>query len=103
MPDRCNCECHQPDMGMMHIIACCRTCSNCGESRIIQVDHTCPPTHLGQRVQDGVELACQQGQVIPAWETSKDLPRKICRVPQEDAASIFFTFKPDKVTCEDCR
>jgi inosine-uridine nucleoside N-ribohydrolase len=29
---RCTCECHNPDMQVMHIMPCCETCPRCGEN-----------------------------------------------------------------------
>jgi inosine-uridine nucleoside N-ribohydrolase len=29
---RCTCDCHDPDMSVMHIMPCCETCPRCGEN-----------------------------------------------------------------------
>lgn len=33
--DRCDCSCHDTEMVVMHMMACCMSCHHCGEDRIM--------------------------------------------------------------------
>jgi hypothetical protein len=37
--DKCDCPCHYTP-GMMHIMACCYTCPNCGKQNVVR-SHRC--------------------------------------------------------------